>query len=106
MVKVYAQLIKKGFKTIDDVPEKLREKVAEEVSLMQGGVQEEVTEDPQDKVEVESPSVDEEFSVGTTEENPKEDEEKVEDKVEDEAKKETSEEIPEKVTEEVPLVQE
>lgn len=118
MVKVYAQLIKKGFKTIDDVPEKLREKVSEELSLMQGGVQEEVTEDPQDKVEAEVPSVDEEFSVGTTEEDPKEDEEKVEekveeevtenpqDKVEDEAKKETSEEIPEKVTEEVSLVQE
>ena len=97
MIKVYAQLIKKGFKTIDDVPEKLREKVAEVVSLMQGGVQEkdpedsqeevdngalekpqededkaeeEVTEDPQDKVEAEAPSVDEEFSVGTTEEVP------------------------------------
>ena len=98
MVKVYAQLIKKGFKTIDDVPEKLREKVAEEVSLMQGGDQEEVTEgsqdkvdngvsenpqededkaeeevtkDPQDKVEDEVPPVDEEFSVGATEEVPK-----------------------------------
>ena len=118
MVKVYAQLIKKGFKTIDDVPEKLREKVAEEVSLMQGGDQEKGPEDSQDKVEAEVPSVDEEFSVGTTEEDPKEDEGKVEekveeevtenpqDKVEDEAKKETSEEIPKKITEEVPLVQE
>lgn len=98
MVKVYAQLIKKGFKTIDDVPEKLREKVAEEVSLMQVGDQEEVTEDsqdkvdngasenpqededkveegvtedPQNKVEDEPPLVDEEFSVGATEEVPK-----------------------------------
>lgn len=73
MVKVYAQLIKKGFKTIDDVPEKLREKVAEEVSLMQGGNQEEGPEDSQDKVEDETPSIDEEFSVGSTEEAPKED---------------------------------
>ena len=27
MAKVYADLIRKGFKTIDDVPEKLREEV-------------------------------------------------------------------------------
>lgn len=27
MAKVYADLIKKGLKTIDDVPEKIREKV-------------------------------------------------------------------------------
>lgn len=27
MAKVYADLIKKGLKTIDDVPEKLKEKV-------------------------------------------------------------------------------
>lgn len=27
MVKVYAALIKKGFKTIDDVPENLRDEV-------------------------------------------------------------------------------
>lgn len=70
MVKVYAQLIKKGFKTIDDVPEKLREKVAEEVSLMQEGAEEEVTKDPQDKVEDEVPPVDEEFSVEVPKEDP------------------------------------
>lgn len=29
MAKVYADLIKKGIKTIDDVPEKLREEVRE-----------------------------------------------------------------------------
>ena len=29
MEKVYAELIKKGYKTIDDVPEKIREKVKE-----------------------------------------------------------------------------
>ena len=27
MAKIYADLIKKGFKTIDDVPEELREEV-------------------------------------------------------------------------------
>lgn len=29
MAKIYAELIKKGYKTIDDVPEKIREKVKE-----------------------------------------------------------------------------
>jgi hypothetical protein len=29
MAKVYADLIRKGIKTIDDVPEQLRDKVAE-----------------------------------------------------------------------------
>ena len=29
MAKVYADLIKKGLKTIEDVPEQLRDKVAE-----------------------------------------------------------------------------
>ena len=101
MVKVYAQLIKKGFKTIDDVPEKLREKVAEEVSLMQGGDQEEVTEGSQDKVD-----------NGVTE-NPQEDEDKAEeevtkdpqDKVEDEVPP-VDEEFSVEVPKEDPLVQE
>lgn len=35
MAKVYADLIKKGIKTIDDVPEELREEVEE---LLNGGV--------------------------------------------------------------------
>nr|DAI32249.1 MAG TPA: hypothetical protein [Caudoviricetes sp.] len=29
MAKIYAELIRKGFKTIDDVPEKIRAKVQE-----------------------------------------------------------------------------
>lgn len=29
MVKIYAELIRKGFKTIDDVPEKIRARVQE-----------------------------------------------------------------------------
>lgn len=37
MVKVYADLIRKGKKTIDDVPEKLREQV--QTILEEGGVE-------------------------------------------------------------------
>jgi hypothetical protein len=36
MAKVYANLIRKGLKTIEDVPEKLREEV--EALLGQGGI--------------------------------------------------------------------
>lgn len=34
MSKIYAQLIKKGLKTIDDVPEELREEVEELLNEM------------------------------------------------------------------------
>lgn len=32
MAKVYAELIKKGIKTIDDVPEKIKEQVMKELN--------------------------------------------------------------------------
>lgn len=38
MAKVYADLIRKGFKTIDDVPEQLRELVEVELSKTIGSI--------------------------------------------------------------------
>lgn len=39
MVKVYAELIRKGLKTIEDVPERLRAAVAEILKNMENGAE-------------------------------------------------------------------